>query len=161
MVLQNQPQPGNSNSSNGQSLLVLAPTEGTFTQIELVKVSEKPLDDQIYAAIGLRTRNGPTFKSGALLVGADAIYKVDDATYEVTEVIRLDQIISEIEESKEEVVADDSFRFIETVVEIESSDSILIVFSDGSAWSIFENISCEMIARPAAKKNTFKNLIGG
>ena len=56
--------------------------------------------------------------------------------------------------------ADNNFRFIETVIEIECSDSILIVFSDGSAWSIFENSSCEMIVRPAAK-NSFKNLIGG
>ena len=46
------------------------------------------------------------------------------------------------------------------MIEIESSDSILIVFSDGSAWSIFENISCEIIARRASKTK-FKNLIGG
>ena len=32
------------------------------------------------------------------------------------------------------------FKFIEAVFEIESSDSILIVLSDGSTWSIFENI---------------------
>ena len=67
-----------------------------------------------------------------------------------------------MEESKEANVAenDDGFKFIEMIVEIESSDSILIVFSDGSVWSIFENITCEMIARRAAK-DQFKNLIGG
>ena len=71
-------------------MLVFAPTEGSFTQIELIKVCEKALTDSIYTAIGLKNRNGPTFKSGALLVGADAIYRVDDDNYALVEIIRLD-----------------------------------------------------------------------
>ena len=35
---------------------------------------------------------------------------------------------------------EDEFKFIEAVYEIESSDSILTVLSDGSTWSVFENI---------------------
>ena len=42
--------------------------------------------------------------------------------------------------NKVEQDAEDEFKFVEAVFEIESSDSILIVFSDGSSWSIFENI---------------------
>ena len=56
--------------------------------------------------------------------------------------------MEEEEESKEEETKDaamaeegeSEFKFIEAVYEIESSDSILIVFSDGSTWSVFENI---------------------
>ena len=166
VILQNQPQPGNRDTSNGQNVQVFAPTEGAFTQIELIQVSEQALDDQIYTAIGLKNRNGPVFKSGALLVGADAIFRVDDSDYSIKEVIKLEKM--EEEESKEEETKDaamaeegeSEFKFIEAVYEIESSDSILIVFSDGSTWSVFENIQCEMIARRASK-DKHKNLIGG
>ena len=98
VILQNQPQPGNRDTSNGQNVQVFAPTEGAFTQIELMQVSEQALDDQIYTAIGLKNRNGPVFKSGALLVGADAIFRVDDSDYSIKEVIKLERM--EEEESK-------------------------------------------------------------
>lgn len=62
------------------------------------------------------------------------------------------------QEAKEQ--HDDGFKFIELMVEVESSDSILLVFSDGSVWSVFENVTCELIARPA-NQDKFKNLIGG
>ena len=95
----------------------------------------------------MKNRNGPVFKSGALLVGADAIFRVDDSDYSIKEVIKLEKMEEE-EESKEEETKDaamaeegeSEFKFIEAVYEIESSDSILIVFSDGSTWSVFENI---------------------
>ena len=45
----------------------------------------------------------------------------------------------------------DDLLFIEAVLELDSCDAILLVFSDGSAWSLFENISCEMIARKASR----------
>lgn len=113
----------------------------------------------------MKNRNGPVFKSGALLVGADAIFRVDDSDYSIKEVIKLEKI--EEEESKEETkdaaIAEEGeseFKFIEAVYEIESSDSILIVFSDGNTWSIFENIQCEIIARRASK-DKHRNLIGG
>ena len=44
----------------------------------------------------------------------------------------------------------DDLNFIEEAVEVECSDAILVVLSDGSVYSVFENIACEMIARPAA-----------
>ena len=55
-------------------------------------------------------------------------------------------------------VSDDVF--IESVLELRHTDAILLVFSDGKAWSLFENIQCEIVARPASK-NIFKNLVGG
>ena len=45
----------------------------------------------------------------------------------------------------------DDLLFIEAVLELDSCDAILLVFSDGSAWSLFENISCEIIARKASR----------
>ena len=50
--------------------------------------------------------------------------------------------------------------FIESVLELRHTDAILLVFSDGKAWSLFENIQCEMVARPASL-SIFKNLVGG
>ena len=46
----------------------------------------------------------------------------------------------------------DIFKFIEAAIEIESSDAILLVFSDGEVYSLFENGDCEMIARLASKQ---------
>ena len=54
----------------------------------------------------------------------------------------------------------DDLNFIEEAVEVECSDAILVVLSDGSVYSVFENIACEMIARPAAKA-PIPNLIEG
>lgn len=53
--------------------------------------------------------------------------------------------------SEEEIKgeATEELKFVEVAVEVESSDALVLVLSDGSAWSIFENIACEMIARPA------------
>lgn len=118
----------------------------------------------IYMAVGLSKRNGPTFKTGALLIGANFIYRVDDATLQLSEVIQVSQLKVDQEEQKslEDPVVEQEFKFIESALEVESSDSILLVFSDGSTWSLFENISCEMIARPASKVGEkFQSLIGG
>ena len=49
--------------------------------------------------------------------------------------------------------------FIESVLELRHTDAILLVFSNGKAWSLFENIGCEIMARPASK-SIFKNLVG-
>ena len=115
----------------------------------------------------MKDRNGPIFKNGVLLIGADSIYRMDDSNWALSEVISFDKFETpqqEVEESKEAVQSnaaeDDGFKFVESAFEIQSSDSILLVFSDGSAWSVFENISCEMIARKASK-DKHKNLIGG
>ena len=84
---------------------------------------EKALTDQIYLAIGLKDRNGPIFKSGALMVGADAIYRVDESeNWKLTEVISMDQVIEEQEESKDAATEqnenEDGFKFVESVFEI-------------------------------------------
>jgi len=49
---------------------------------------------------------------------------------------------------------------VENVVEVESADAILLVFSDGATWSLFENAECQMIAREASKE-LLNNLVGG
>ena len=49
--------------------------------------------------------------------------------------------------------------FIESVLELRHTDAVLLVFSDGKAWSLFENIGCEIVARPASK-SILKNLVG-
>lgn len=41
---------------------------------------------------------------------------------------------------------------METIVEVESSDAIILVFSDGATWSLFENSECQVIARQATKE---------
>ena len=50
--------------------------------------------------------------------------------------------------------------FIENVLELRHTDAILLIFSDGKAWSLFENNECEIVTRPASK-SIFKNLVGG
>ena len=57
------------------------------------------------------------------MVGADAIYRVDESdNWILTEVISLDKVIEEQEESKDAVVEqnedDDGFKFVESVFEI-------------------------------------------
>ena len=51
-------------------------------------------------------------------------------------------------------------KFIEEVVEIERCDALLVVFSDGTTFSVYENGSCEIIARKAYSE-PLPNLIGG
>lgn len=109
------------------------------------------LTDTIYRAIGLSRRNGPTFKTGALLVGAEALWRVDDSSLQPERVIAVADIADD---------ASVDFKFIEEAVEVECSDAILIVFADGTTYSLFENIGCELITRAAAPV-PLPNLVGG
>ena len=59
------------------------------------------LEDSIYSAIGLSVRAGPTFKTGAVLIGADAVYRVEDDGDKLVKLIETSQLEAS-EESKEE-----------------------------------------------------------
>ena len=134
--------------------MIYAPVEASFAQITFEKLQQIDLADTVYSAVSLSKRNGVTFKSGALLIGADAIYRVDDSEQTVQQLITVQQIMEQNEKEQE------IFKFIEAAIEIESSDAILLVFSDGEVYSLFENGDCEMIARLASKQPQ-KNLIDG
>jgi len=67
------------------------------------------------------------------LVGAEAVCMVDDETQELKVLVKTDEMRAE---------GDDEFRFVEAVTEVESTDAIILVFSDGAAWSLFENGEC-------------------
>ena len=105
------------------------------------------LTDTIYSAVGLSYRNGPTFKTGALLVGAEALWRVDDSSMELTRMITISDMAQGTSHD---------CRFIEEAVEVECSDAILIVFDDGSTYSLYENDSVTMAA-PVP----LPNLVGG
>ena len=107
------------------------------------KVRSIVLEDSIYSAIGLSVRAGATFKTGAVLIGADAVYRVEDDGDKLVKLIDTSQL-EPSEESKEESKEgdEDEFKFVENVVEIESSDALLLVQSDGRVWSLFENTEC-------------------
>ena len=67
------------------------------------------------------------------MVGAEAVCMVDDETQELKVLVKTDEMRAE---------GDDEFRFVEAVTEVESTDAIILVFSDGAAWSLFENGEC-------------------
>ena len=46
------------------------------------------------------------------------------------------------------------------MLEVESTDALVLVQSDGTVWSIFENSECSMVARLASKEK-YPNLISG
>ena len=91
--------------------------------------------------MGISRRNGPTFRSGALLVGVEMVCMVDDAYEELKFLFKTDDMRAE---------GDDEFKFVEAAIEAESTDAIIFVLSDGSAWSLFENGDCSMVTRSAS-----------
>ena len=96
LVVQNQ-KAGNIERSQRQSLLIYAPVEASFAQITFEKLQQIDLADTVYSAVSLSKRNGVTFKSGALLIGADAIYRVDDSEQTVQQLITVQQIMEQNE----------------------------------------------------------------
>ena len=91
--------------------------------------------------MGISRRNGPTFRSGALLVGVETVCMVDDEHEELKLLLKTEYMRTE---------GDEEFKFVEAVIEAENTDAIIFVLSDGSTWSLFENGDCSMVTRLAS-----------
>ena len=88
--MQNQPQPGNADKTHGQVLEIYALSQDRYDSKELEKHKEMFLPDNFYTAIGLRGLNtsgdglGAFHGHGAVLVGTEAIIKVNDLSFEMS-----------------------------------------------------------------------------
>ena len=78
---------------------------------------------------------------GALLVGVDALWRADDQSLSVSKLIKMEDFGRN---------DDSELKFVENVVEFENTNALLIVFTGGEVWSLFENEGCQFIARLAS-----------
>ena len=82
-IVQNQPQPDNEDKTHGQVLEIYSLSQDRYDSKELEKHKEMFLPDNFYAAIGLRGL-GAFHGHGAVLVGTEAIMKVNDLSFEMS-----------------------------------------------------------------------------
>ena len=72
---------------------MLGPADGSFSQVNLEKIRQIDLKgDSVYYIMGLSLRAGSTFKTGAVLVGADAVYRVEDDSDKLHKVVATSEL---------------------------------------------------------------------